>query len=72
MLRVELDAEDLGRIRFAQEPAPVLENLLMLFELRQPSVQGRRSAPRPAPARTTGAAMLGPASCARCAGPAHQ
>lgn len=43
MLRIELDAEDLGRIRFAQAPAPVLEISLMLFELRQPPIPGRRS-----------------------------
>lgn len=34
MLRVHLSAEDLGRIRFADAPAPVLESALMLFELR--------------------------------------
>lgn len=35
MLRIWLDAEDLGRIRFADAPAPVLETALMLFELRR-------------------------------------
>lgn len=35
MLRIELTAEDLGRIRFAEAPAPVLETSLMLLELRQ-------------------------------------
>ena len=35
MLRVELTAQDLGRIRFAEAPAPVLETSLMLLELRQ-------------------------------------
>lgn len=40
MLRVELEAEDLGRIRFADAPAPVLETVLMLFELRQGPLPG--------------------------------
>ncbi len=35
MLRIHLGAADLGRIRFATEPAPVLETVLMLHELRQ-------------------------------------
>jgi DNA-binding transcriptional ArsR family regulator len=35
MLSVELTAQDLGRIRFADAPAPVLETVLILFELRQ-------------------------------------
>lgn len=44
MLRIELTAEDLGRIRFAEAPAPVMETSLMLLELRQrPHVT--RSAP---------------------------
>lgn len=34
MLTIELDAQDLGHIRFAAAPAPVLEIVLMLFELR--------------------------------------
>jgi DNA-binding transcriptional ArsR family regulator len=34
MLRIRLGVEDLGRIRFASAPAPVLETVLMLFELR--------------------------------------
>ena len=34
MLRVHLTAEDLGRIRFAGAPAPILEAALMLFEMR--------------------------------------
>lgn len=34
MLRIHLTAEDLGRVRFAHAPAPVLETSLMLFELR--------------------------------------
>lgn len=44
MLTIELDAQDLGRIRFAEAPAPVLEISLMLLELRQ----------RPRPARHSG------------------
>lgn len=45
MLRVHLGAEDLGRIRFADAPAPVLESVLMLFELRnRPPVQPQRGA----------------------------
>ena len=43
MLRIELDAQDLGRIRFAQAPAPVLETVLMLFELRQHPRPGQHS-----------------------------
>lgn len=35
MLRVQLSAKDLSRIRFADGPAPILEMVLMLFELRQ-------------------------------------
>lgn len=35
MLTIEFDAQDLGRIRFATAPAPLLEATLMLFELRQ-------------------------------------
>ena len=35
MLTIELDAQDLGRIRFADAPAPLLEATLMIFELRQ-------------------------------------
>lgn len=43
MLRVHLGAEDLGRIRFADAPAPILESVLMLFELRnRPQVQPPR------------------------------
>ena len=34
MLRINLNADDLGRVRFAEGPAPVLETALMLFELR--------------------------------------
>ncbi|WP_328605897.1 helix-turn-helix domain-containing protein [Amycolatopsis sp. NBC_00345] len=34
MLRVHLDAEDLAHIRFAGAPAPVLETVLMVLELR--------------------------------------
>jgi DNA-binding transcriptional ArsR family regulator len=34
-LSVHLNADDLTRIRFAAAPAPVLETVLMLFELRQ-------------------------------------
>ena len=34
MLTVELSAEDMGRVRFAAAPAPLLETVLMLFELR--------------------------------------
>lgn len=34
MLRIELGAEDIGRIRFAEGPAPVLETVLILSELR--------------------------------------
>jgi DNA-binding transcriptional ArsR family regulator len=51
MLRVHLGAEDLGRIRFADAPAPVLESVLMLFELRnRPQTQQARG---PADWRTT-------------------
>jgi len=35
MLTVDLAPQDLGRIRFADGPAPILETVLMLFELRQ-------------------------------------
>lgn len=35
VLTIELTPEDLGRIRFATAPAPILESVLMLFELRQ-------------------------------------
>lgn len=35
VLRIQLGVEDLGRIRFAAGPAPILEMVLMLFELRQ-------------------------------------
>ena len=35
MLRIQLSADDLGRVRFANAPAPVLETALMLFELRR-------------------------------------
>lgn len=43
MLRVHLGAEDLGRIRFADAPAPILESVLMLFELRnRPQVPPQR------------------------------
>ena len=45
MLRIELTAEDLGRIRFADAPAPVLETSLMLLELRQRPQPGHRGAP---------------------------
>ncbi len=34
MLSIHLGADDLGRIRFANEPAPILETVLMLYELR--------------------------------------
>lgn len=37
MLRIKLSADDLGRVRFANAPAPVLESALMLFELRSRS-----------------------------------
>jgi DNA-binding transcriptional ArsR family regulator len=37
MLTIELEAQDLGRITFADAPAPVLEIVLMLFELRRHS-----------------------------------
>ncbi len=56
MLTVTLGVEDLGRIRFASAPAPVLETVLMLFELRhRPDRPGddwrelvRSTFPRPA------------------------
>jgi DNA-binding transcriptional ArsR family regulator len=35
VLRINLGVEDLGRIRFGAAPAPILEMVLMLFELRQ-------------------------------------
>jgi hypothetical protein len=35
VLTIELGAADLGRVRFAAAPAPLLETVLMLFELRQ-------------------------------------
>ena len=34
VLRIRLNADDLGRVRFASVPAPVLETVLMLFEMR--------------------------------------
>ena len=34
MLTITLSAEDLGNVRFASAPAPVLETVLLLFELR--------------------------------------
>src|SRR5690242_2031474 len=40
VLTIHLTPDDLGRIRFATAPAPILESVLMLFELRQ-----RRSVP---------------------------
>lgn len=36
VLTIHLTPDDLGRIRFAAAPAPILESVLMLFELRQP------------------------------------
>jgi DNA-binding transcriptional ArsR family regulator len=35
VLRIELGPEDIGRVRFAAAPAPVLETVLMLAELRR-------------------------------------
>lgn len=34
-MRIRLDAADIGRIRFADAPAPVLEIAMMMFELRR-------------------------------------
>ena len=46
MLIIELSAQDLGHMRFARAPAPLLEGTLMLFELRQhPASSGRGSPP---------------------------
>jgi hypothetical protein len=45
MLTIELGAEDLGRVRFAAAPAPLLETVLMLFELRQGLPTGSRGSP---------------------------
>jgi DNA-binding transcriptional ArsR family regulator len=45
MLTIELDAQDLGRIRLAVAPAPVLEIVLMLFELRQHRPSGGHGRP---------------------------
>ncbi|QUQ64467.1 ArsR/SmtB family transcription factor [Kutzneria sp. CA-103260] len=42
MLRVHLRAEDLARVRFATAPAPILETVMMLLELRnRPHPRGR-------------------------------
>jgi DNA-binding transcriptional ArsR family regulator len=45
VLTIELGAQDLGRIRFAAGPAPLLEAVLMLYELRH-RPQGARGGPR--------------------------
>lgn len=44
MLRIELGSGGLGRVRFAAAPAPVLETVLILFELRNrpPASTARR------------------------------
>ncbi len=44
LLRIELGSGGLGRVRFATAPAPVLETILILFELRNrpPSPGARR------------------------------
>ena len=44
MLRIELSPGDLGLIRFASAPAPVLETVLILSELRNRSSPGRGGA----------------------------
>lgn len=46
MLTIEFGAEDLGRVRFAAAPAPLLETVLMLFELRQGGREGLRAGGR--------------------------
>jgi DNA-binding transcriptional ArsR family regulator len=46
MIRIELSATDMGRIRFASAPAPILEGAMALFELRaaagRPAMRSRR------------------------------
>jgi DNA-binding transcriptional ArsR family regulator len=49
MLTIELDAQDLGHVRFAAAPAPVLEIVLMLFELRQRPPPGGHGSPSGGP-----------------------
>ena len=62
VLRVHLDVEDFGRVRFATAPAPVLETALILLELRnrpRPRERGRHDwRPRARLALSAGARPL--------------